>query len=248
MENYTNEELQKQIIDPLWRDGYHAAAKLIEYLVADNKKLMEQLILRNDELLRLRDEAKQKRNTAEGLPEFCFSCNPCSETLIRIVKGENGYHEGGGTVKPGKEAREKADSLNSVLGVTKAQEMAMVAGSMFGWDSPLADPANRIEYGSMLSQHQQAESTLDASKKPSSITVLTCFHHTEYGDDVYVYLKDSPKDAEDFIEQAKQECGYGEYSDPEDDESETFGTNITEHLRDADGNWVPKTVGHSHFV
>lgn len=153
MENYTNEELQKQIIDPLWRDGYHAAAQLIESLLKENKELTDQLILRNDELLRIRDEAKAKRTTATTLPNFCFSCLPSSQALIRIVKGESGYHEDDpDAVKPGKEAREKADTLNFTLGVTKAQEMAMVAGSMFGWDSPLADPANYAEDGTVLPQ------------------------------------------------------------------------------------------------
>ncbi len=64
MENNNIYDKVEQTLKPLWRDGYHAAAKLIEDLVADNQKLMEQLILRNDELLRLRDEVKQAEGTS----------------------------------------------------------------------------------------------------------------------------------------------------------------------------------------
>lgn len=36
----------------------------------------------------------------------------------------------------GKTAREAADIANDTIGVTKAQEAAMLAGSVFGWQTP----------------------------------------------------------------------------------------------------------------
>lgn len=76
-----------------------------------------------------------------SLPEKCFSVSEYSDDLIQITKGESGYsiaHRELGALTP----REAADRLNRELGVTKAQEQAMVAGSMFGWAMPAADPKN----------------------------------------------------------------------------------------------------------
>lgn len=84
---------------------------------------------------------------AEGLPELCFSVLPGAGQLICIKRGEKGYYpsdwETGDPVKN----RELADYNNEKLGVSKAQEKAMVAGSMFGWDCHGADPARQEEHG-----------------------------------------------------------------------------------------------------
>ena len=41
----------------------------------------------------------------------------------------------------------RQDDCNVKNGVTKAQEAAMLAGSMFGWQTPAADPKNYDEQG-----------------------------------------------------------------------------------------------------
>jgi hypothetical protein len=85
--------------------------------------------------------------TAEGLPEKAFLIHPSEPgTVIQILRGESGYFI---------EAR--YDSPETALAVmerangpsvTKAQLEAMLAGSMFGWSCPGADPETYDEDGS----------------------------------------------------------------------------------------------------
>ena len=90
----------------------------------------------------------------KSLPDTCFSFLESTGEVIVIRKGERGYTPTGQyaeTVTP----REGVDALNHANGVTKAQEAAMVAGSMFGWDKPAADPSNYDENGILLSKKQK---------------------------------------------------------------------------------------------
>lgn len=82
---------------------------------------------------------KNKNNgaVASGLPDFCYSYNPGAEDEVVLLKrGVMGYvpteHRGGVLT---------AAALNAELGVTKAQEQAMLAGSIFGFAVKAADPA-----------------------------------------------------------------------------------------------------------
>jgi len=74
------------------------------------------------------------------LPEICHSVLPSSGALILIVRGQNGYCECGNSHKNRGANRIHADAANKVNGVTRAQEEAMLAGSLSGWNAPAAKP------------------------------------------------------------------------------------------------------------
>ena len=81
------------------------------------------------------------------LPDKCYSVLPSGDEIITIKKGEDGYYH---TDKYGHDrqaAQAIVDEYNGQLGVSKAQEAAMLAGSMFGCDTPAADPRNYDEKG-----------------------------------------------------------------------------------------------------
>ena len=52
-----------------------------------------------------------------------------------------------GACAEGMTAREGATAANEAMGVTKAQEAAMLFGSIYGWDKPGADPKNYDKEG-----------------------------------------------------------------------------------------------------
>lgn len=76
-----------------------------------------------------------------SLPERCFSVLQATGEVVALTRGQAGYlpTDNGGNPET---ARKAADLLNKKLGVSKAQEAAMAAGSMFGWATPAADPKN----------------------------------------------------------------------------------------------------------
>ena len=85
---------------------------------------------------------------ASVLPSTCFAQLPSSGEIILLTKGEQGYQQTedypDSDYMKNKSIVEK---LNRDSGVTKAQAAAMLAGSMFGWDVPAADPRNYDENG-----------------------------------------------------------------------------------------------------
>lgn len=84
-----------------------------------------------------------------SLPERCFSVTPGTKDLVIIEKGGMS-HCVTGTGAVGLSARENADIENKTMGVSKAQEAAMLAGAMFGWDTPAADPKNYDGSGHLI--------------------------------------------------------------------------------------------------
>lgn len=85
-----------------------------------------------------------------SLPDQCYNVLPNSDEIIIVKKGEDGYYR---TDKYGHDreaAQAIVDEYNGRDGVTKAQAAAMLAGSMFGWHIPAADPKNRDDQGHLI--------------------------------------------------------------------------------------------------
>ena len=84
------------------------------------------------------------------LPEVCFSILPSTGDAIIIKHGESGYYRCEYSTEDKAFNREFANDRNANLGVSKAQIEAMLAGSMYGWDVPAADPKSYDENGTPL--------------------------------------------------------------------------------------------------
>ena len=84
------------------------------------------------------------------LPEVCYSILPSTGDVIIIKHGESGYYRSEYSTEDKAFNREFANDRNANLGVSKAQIEAMLAGSMYGWDVPAADPKSYDENGTLL--------------------------------------------------------------------------------------------------
>lgn len=69
----------------------------------------------------------------QDLPEMCFSVLPSDGSFICVKHGETGYYKSDWDTDDPVKNREPADFNNEKLGVSKAQEEAMVIKSMIGW-------------------------------------------------------------------------------------------------------------------
>lgn len=83
------------------------------------------------------------------LPRQCLSTLPSTGEPILINRYEKGYHPRASQGSPEKN-RACVDRYNSMHNISKAQEAAMLAGSMFGWNIPAANPKNYDENGKMI--------------------------------------------------------------------------------------------------
>ena len=91
-----------------------------------------------------------------SLPVQCFSVLPSSGELILLTRGEKGYSPClEFSAADAGENRRFAEDSNGKNDVTKAQEAAMLAGSMFGWQTPAADPRNYDEQGQPIKPRQK---------------------------------------------------------------------------------------------
>lgn len=76
----------------------------------------------------------------QDLPDMCFSTLPSDGCLICIKHGETGYYNSDWDTGDPVKNRELTDLNNAKLGVSRAQEEAMVIKSMTGWTSQEPSP------------------------------------------------------------------------------------------------------------
>ena len=144
----TPEELDalKEYLTGQAADGWGEGLEQREIRTADQGELYVHLWNSDYEWSIETEQERFAPKLADGLPDLCFSVLPGTGKLICIKRGEKGYYpsdwETGDPVKN----RELANYNNEKLGVSKAQEEAMLAGSMFGWDCSGADPAQYEEH------------------------------------------------------------------------------------------------------
>ena len=85
-----------------------------------------------------------------SLPDRCY-VYLATENIVGIVhKGEHGYNKTDLVPESREEGKQTADGYNRNLGVSKRQAAAMAAGSMFGWETPAADPGSYDENGTPI--------------------------------------------------------------------------------------------------
>ena len=74
------------------------------------------------------------------LPNVAAAQNPVGGELIFVMKGRSGYWPASavGIV----DETLTAEKWNTAHGISKAESEAMLAGSLWGWNIPAADPAS----------------------------------------------------------------------------------------------------------
>lgn len=78
------------------------------------------------------------------LPGIAFATLAVSGETIAICRGEQSHYR--------VQTTKTAGELNSMYGVSPAQAQAMLAGSMLGWHTPLADPERYDDEGNLLAR------------------------------------------------------------------------------------------------
>lgn len=95
------------------------------------------------------------------LPNDCYSILPSTGELIFIVYGEKGYYPMAKSTPDRDINRQIATANNALQHITRAQEEAMFAGSMFGWSSPAAKPWKYEIDGTPRPSHQPKNKEYD---------------------------------------------------------------------------------------
>ena len=86
-------------------------------------------------------QTEQERFSPSELPEVCLSTLPSTGEIICIKRDESGYYPSEWETGNAEKNRKIVDYHNQRRGITPAQEEAMVGRSLFGWNTPAADPS-----------------------------------------------------------------------------------------------------------
>ncbi len=90
-----------------------------------------------------------------SLPEKCFVYVESTDEIGIVERGEMGYKPAGVKPERGVSKRQGVEYLNDAQGVTKQQAAAMKAGSLCGWATKAADPANYNDLGEPQKQKRK---------------------------------------------------------------------------------------------
>jgi len=113
------------------------------------------------------------KQNIETLPEWCWAILPIDKSLVRVKAGESGYYPLNVALTEDKKRvfdpdltnDQIADKLNAERGISKAQRKAMEWGSMFGWETPLANPDNYNKEGIPYSEKNPRPVAKKVSKR-----------------------------------------------------------------------------------
>jgi len=82
------------------------------------------------------------RSILSRLPGIAFATLAISGETIAICRGESSYYR--------VETAKTAEELNTMYGVSPAQARAMLAGTILGWHTLLADPEHYDTEGKLI--------------------------------------------------------------------------------------------------
>ena len=103
------------------------------------------------------ERMEQNGNTViplrSSLPEQCYVFVQTENCVGIVKKGESGFYRT--DIQGGKPSETNAlvNEMNKKLGLSKGQAEAMKAGSMFGWNTPAADPKSYDKNGIPVRPH-----------------------------------------------------------------------------------------------
>ena len=142
------------------RNGYNWGHYFNSLLVATEDLYLRAAAEARDQIPEnLRTGSFQFHTGRENLPEYCYTTIHDDAELIFVKRGEKGYYPCKASSSDPAWNRKFADEKNRDKGVTKAQEEAMLAGSMFGWKVPAAFPENYNLDGSIKTKSQREKRT-----------------------------------------------------------------------------------------